>query len=748
MLEEKKITEKLVGQIERITFHNEENGFCVLRVNVRGQKEAVTVVGTVVNVGVGENIEAEGSWLRDKTYGMQFRAEQLHIIAPTTLDGIEKYLGSGMIKGVGPHFAKKLVKKFGEEVFSIIEKEPKRLRDVGGIGEKRIAMITAAWGEQKIIREIMVFLQSHGIGTARAVRIYKTYGENAIEKVRENPYRLARDIYGVGFKTADVLAQNLGIAKDSLIRARAGVFYSLQEMSNEGHCAAPFELLCQKAATLLEIPEKIIVDAINAELQAKNLIVEKLKGKAAESFIIAAQNTGALDADEKHSTIQAIFLASLHQAEVSVAHNLSRIKNGEIPWGKIDESKALPWVETKTGLELSKTQKQAVALALKTKVMIITGGPGVGKTTVVNSFLKIVNAKGIRICLCAPTGRAAKRLAETTGMIAKTIHRQLRYDPSARTFVFRRDNPLMTDLVVVDEASMIDINLLENLLQAIPNDAALLIIGDTDQLPSVGPGSILSDLIASNAIPVVQLTEIFRQAKDSKIITNAHRINAGEMPIYDQLSSAKTDFFIIPAENLEEIQTKILQVVTERVPKKFGFDPLRDIQVLSPMNRGGLGSKALNALLQEKLNPTSTPRIARFGWTFAPGDKVIQNINNYDKDVFNGDIGTIKEIDIEASNLIINFDDNLVEYGFNELDEISLAYAISIHKSQGSEYPVVVIPLSMQHYMMLARNLLYTGVTRGKKLVIIVGQDKAIAMAVSNAKTKQRLTNLSTRLLE
>lgn len=746
MPEDKNNLESLHGIVERITFHNEENGFCVLKVKARGHKEVITVVGNIINIGNGENIAATGTWQRDKNYGMQFKAETLQTVVPTTIDGIEKYLGSGMVKGIGPHFAKKLVKKFGDEVLFIIENEPKRLREVGGIGDKRIAMITEAWSEQKIIREIMVFLQSFGIGTARAVRIYKTYGEDAIAKVRENPYRLARDIYGIGFKTADILAQQLGIAKDSLIRARAGVLFTLQEMSSEGHCAAPFELLRQKAAALLEIPEKIIVEGINAELAAKNLIVEELKNAAAENFIIAAQNTGALDVDIKYTSIQAIALAALHQAEVAVAHNLLRIKQGEIPWGKIDAKKALPWVETKTSLELSNTQKQAVELALQTKVMIITGGPGVGKTTVVNSFLKIVKAKNIRIALCAPTGRAAKRLAETTGMLAKTIHRQLRYDPIARTFVFRRDNPLMTDLVVVDEASMIDINLMENLLEAIPNNAALLIIGDTDQLPSVGPGSILHDLIKSKAIPVIALTEIFRQAQDSKIITNAHRINAGEMPIYDQLTATRTDFFIIPAQTPEEIQAKVLQVVTERIPKKFGFDPLRDIQVLSPMNRGGLGSKALNAVLQEKLNPKNTPRISRFGWVFAPGDKVIQNVNNYDKDVFNGDIGSIEQIDLEANNLVINFDGNLVEYGFNELDEISLAYAISIHKSQGSEYPVVVIPIAMQHYMMLARNLLYTGVTRGKKLVIIVGQDKAIAMAVNNAKTRQRLTNLAARM--
>lgn len=746
MPEEKKVLEKLHGQIERITFHNAENGFSVLRVKVKGQKDPIIVVGTAINLAVGENIEATGNWIRDKTFGMQFKAEQLHTIAPTTIEGIEKYLGSGMIKGIGPHFAKKLVKKFAENVFAIIENEPKRLRDVGGIGEKRIKMITEAWSEQKIIREIMVFLQSYGIGTARAVRIYKTYGENAIEKVRENPYRLARDIYGIGFKTADVLAQHLGIAKDSLIRAQAGVFYTLQEMSSEGHCALPFELLRQKTANLLEIPEKIIVEAINAELAAKNLVVEEINNPAAESFITAAKNSGALDADTSYASIQSIALSSLFQAEVSIAQNLQRIKAGEIPWGTIDYTKAIPWIESKTGLQLSETQKNSVILALQTKVMIITGGPGVGKTTVVNSFIKIVKAKGIRITLCAPTGRAAKRLSETTGMLAKTIHRQLRFDPTSRTFVFRQDNPLMTDLVVVDEASMIDVGLMEKLLQAIPNNAALLIIGDTDQLPSVGPGAILHDLIKSNAITVVALKEIFRQAADSKIITNAHRINAGDMPIYDQVSGAKTDFFIIPAEAPEEIQAKVLHVVTKRIPEKFGFDPMRDIQVLSPMNRGVLGTKTLNAVLQEKLNPNNSPRIARFGVTYALGDKVIQNINNYDKDVFNGDIGRIENIDLETSSLVINFEGNLVEYSFNELDEITLAYAISIHKSQGSEYPVVVIPIAMQHYMMLARNLLYTGVTRGKKLVVIIGQDKAIAMAVNNAKTKQRLTNLAKRL--
>ncbi len=714
--------EKLHGSVERVTFHSEESGFCVLRIKTRGQRDLVTVVGNAASINPGEYVEAYGFWVNDKKHGLQFKAQELKAIPPSTLEGIEKYLASGMIKGIGPYFAKKLVKAFGEKVFDVIEKQPDKLMELPGIGEKRKTMVTTAWVEQKAIREIMVFLQSYGVGTARAVRIYKTYGDQAIAKVQSNPYCLALDIHGIGFITADIIAGRLGIAKDSLIRACAGLRHVLQELSSEGHCAAFVDVLKKKSVDLLEIPESIIGTAIDEEVNTGNLVAETIDDKPA------------------------LFLASLYQAEVSVAKHLQRIQYGDPPWGEINCEKAIPWVEKITGLSLSTSQQQAIVQAVKSKVMIITGGPGVGKTTIVNSILKIVRAKGASVSLCAPTGRAAKRLSEATRITAKTIHRLLEFDPKSFSFRNNSTNPLITDLVVVDEVSMLDIVLMNHLLKAIPNHAALLIVGDVNQLPSVGPGALLSDLIQSGTIPTMLLTDIFRQAANSHIIINAHRINQGKLPIAEQHTQELTDFYMLPTETPEEIYDKLLQIVIERIPQRFKFNPIRDIQVLTPMHRGGIGTRSLNIALQEKLNAASEPKITRFGSTFAPEDKVIQNINNYDKEVFNGDIGNITSIDLEESALKINFDGRIVDYEFSELDEISLAYATSIHKSQGSEYPVVVIPLAMQHYVMLARNLIYTAVTRGKQLVIIIGQPKALAIAVRNNKTNKRITNLCARL--
>ena len=711
--------EMLAGSIERVTFHSEDTGFCVLRTKVKGHRELVTVVGSAACVSAGEFIECRGLWINSKEYGIQFKAEHLAVIPPTTLEGIEKYLGSGLIKGIGPHFAKVLIKAFGDNVFDVIENEANRLTELAGIGVKRKNTILTAWAEQKVIRNIMIFLQTNGIGTARAVRIYKAYGDNAVDIVRTNPYRLSLDIIGIGFKTADALAVRIGIAKDSLQRAQAGIRHVLQEFSSDGHCAIERRLLIESSEKLLEISKEIIDAAIRNELQEENLVLDNINGE------------------------DCVFLAALYHAECLSVKHIQRLKDGSPPWGEIDYGKALQWTEHKTGIMLSPSQRQAVLIALQKKFVIITGGPGVGKTTIINSILKIVRAKNINVALCAPTGRAAKRLTEATGLTAKTIHRLLEYDPKIHAFKYNQHNPLRTDMVIVDEASMIDVVLWYNVVKAIPNHASLLVVGDIDQLPSVGPGAVLADMIKSQAIAVVKLTEIFRQAATSQIIVNAHRINRGEFP--SQNTSA-SDFYFIQVQTAEEIQEKLVSVVTEKIPQRFNFSAKNDIQVLTPMHRGGLGSRSLNTILQAKLNPNLTPRVSKFGTTFIPGDKVIQNVNNYNKDVFNGDIGTITSIDLEENEVKINFDGRLVVYDCNELDEISLAYAISIHKSQGSEYPVIVMPIATQHYMLLARNLLYTGVTRGKKLVVIVGQMKALAMAVKNSATKTRITNLQARL--
>ena len=713
--------ERISGSVERVTFHSEESGFCVLRVKVKGKRELVTVIGSAATITPGEFVECVGTWHNDKTHGLQFKTTHLKTVPPSTLEGIEKYLGSGMVKGIGPHFAKVLVKAFGVDVFTIIEETPDRLLTLPGIGKKRTDKVTAAWAEQKAIREIMVFLQSHGVGTGRAVRIYKTYGDEAIIKVSENPYRLALDIQGIGFKTADVIAGRLGIAPDSLIRAQAGVRHVLQELSGDGHCAAPHDTLIKESVKLLEIDEVILEEAIREEITQENLVPEEIDG------------------------VPCLFLTPLHRAEQGVSNSIKRILNGVPPWEQIDADKALPWVEEKTGLTLSQSQQDAVRLALTSKVLVITGGPGTGKTTLVNSILKILAAKQLNILLAAPTGRAAKRMTETTGREAKTIHRLLEFDPQSFGFKRGRDNPLDADLIVIDETSMVDVVLMNKLLAAVPDSAAMMIVGDVDQLPSVGPGAVLSDIISSGAVPTVRLTEIFRQAASSRIIVNAHRINKGELPLKNERDEL-SDFYFIPAETPEEIHSKLLQVVTERIPKRFGLHPVKDVQVLTPMNRGGLGAHALNAELQKVLNGNSEPKITRFGTTYSPGDKIIQTVNNYDKEVFNGDIGQILEIDTEESSLKADYDGRIVEYEFGELDEVSLAYATSIHKSQGSEYPAVVIPLAMQHYMLLERNLIYTAVTRGKKLVTIIGQPKALGMAVRNKNATKRLTNLTARL--
>lgn len=713
--------EQCQGSVERIVFFNEENGFVVARLKTNKKNELLTIIGNVPSLSPGEFVQCQGQWFNDPNHGLQFKADSIQIVPPSSLEGIKKYLSSGIVKGIGAHYAELLINAFGKNVFDVMDNDPKRLLEISGIGKQRLEKIIDGWQQQKSVRNIMVFLQQHGIGHARAMRIYKTYGDKAVEKIKANPFRLADEVYGIGFKTADALAQQLGIAADALIRIRAALRYQLQTFAEQGHCAIQQQKLIEATAELLQVEPEKIMPGIDAELAEKNIIAEKIKNE------------------------DCLFLTSLHRAELNVVQHLLRLKKAKSNWLPIDALKAIPWVEEKTKLELSYSQKQAVIQALENKVLIITGGPGVGKTTVVNSILQIARSKRVAVTLCAPTGRAAKRLSETTHMEAKTIHRLLGKKLNVET---AHHELLKTDLVIVDETSMIDVVLMQHLLAAIPDHASIIFVGDIDQLPSVGPGCVLADLIQSDAIACVCLNEIFRQARTSKIILNAHRVNEGKMPLKMDPDEEVSDFYFISADTPEEIEKKLLHIVVERIPKRFGFDPIFDIQVLTPMNRNQLGARALNQILQQQLNKNQKIHITRFGNHFSVGDKIIQLVNNYDKEVFNGDIGFIHAIDVENAIVEIAFEKNIVRYDFDDLDEINLAYAITIHKSQGSEYPVVVIPIATQHFTLLEKNLIYTAITRGKKLVVLIGQKKALAIAVNSKRSKQRVTRLKERLCE
>jgi exodeoxyribonuclease V alpha subunit len=729
------MAESLSGSVERVTFHNSENGFAVLRVQVKGKRGLVTVVGQTPRAVAGEYLEATGAWKQDPEHGEQFQAQTLRTMPPSSLEGIEKYLGSGLVKGIGPHYAQKIVEVFGTRTLAVIDESPSFLREVKGIGPQRIQRIRESWRQQKAVREIMVFLQSYGVGVARAVRIYKTYGDQALELVRANPYRLANDIWGVGFKTADELAGRLGIDRNSPLRAQAALRFVLLELSHEGHCGYPEAEVLRQTGTLTGIDEPILAQA-----------VETLLGDAGKGELVRETIDGQ----------PWLYLRGLYHAEVAVARGLRELLSGPAPLSGINVDAALAWVEKLMGLTLAASQKQAIRQATAQKVLVITGGPGVGKTTIVRGILEIFLAKKLRVLLAAPTGRAAKRLAESTGREAKTIHRLLEFDPSGPQRDQRR--PLEGDLVIVDETSMVDLPLMHHLVKALPASACLLLVGDVDQLPSVGPGMVLADVIASGAIPVVRLTEIFRQAQDSGIVRAAHRIHAGELPestppappsrgMSDANPAGLGDFYFIEAETPAQILDRIITLIRERIPARFRLDPVQGVQVLTPMNRSELGVRNLNQRLQEVLNPPQDgPQVERFGWAFRIGDKVLQTQNNYDKEVFNGDIGRLRRINEEEQELTVDFDGQAVVYDFNELDELALAYALTIHKSQGSEYPAVIIPLHTQHYLLLQRNLLYTGITRGKNLVVLVGSQKALRLAVSRHDTARRCTALALRL--
>ena len=715
--DQRPVLETLAGSVERVTFHNADSGFAVLKVHTRGKRDLVTVVGHTPAVSAGEWITASGLWISDRTHGLQFKADVLKTTPPTGVEGIEKYLASGQMRGIGPAMAKRIVAAFGVDTFEIIEASPERLTEVSGIGPMRASRIVSGWAEQKAVREIMIFLHAHGVGTARAVRIFKTYGYESIQVMTEDPYRLAKDVRGIGFKTADAIAAKLGMEKTAPQRIRAGISFALQTATDEGHCALPVEALTRLAVQLLEVDGALIRTAILDELS---------KGEVVSDTI----------GDET-----CLFLKGLHLSEQAIASRLAERSSGPSPWPEIDLDKAVPWVESRTGKTLAASQREALKLVLGSKVAVVTGGPGVGKTTLLDTILRLLVAKGVKVLLTAPTGRAAKRMTEQTGLEAKTIHRLLEIDPKHGGFSRNEENPLDCDLLVVDETSMVDVPLMNALTKAIPSHAGLLLVGDVDQLPSVGPGQVLADIIGSERIPVARLTEVFRQAAASRIVVNAHRINHGQMPDPPN-AGEESDFYFISITEPEQGVGKIIEMVKERMPKRFGLDPLKDIQVLCPMNRGVLGARNLNIELQRVLNPNPPATVERFGWRFSSGDRVMETQNDYDREVFNGDLGMVVRIDDEEGALIASFDGREVSYPFGELDTLVPAYATTIHKSQGSEYPAVIIPVVTQHFTMLARNLLYTGVTRGKRLVVLVGQKKAVAMAVRGGNMKRRWTKL------
>lgn len=717
----------LEGQIERITYTNEENGFTIAKLKVYGRPDLVTVVGNLMAPTPGEILKLTGEWANHPKYGEQFKIVQYKTTVPASVYGIQKYLGSGLIKGIGPVMAKRIVKEFGEQTLDIIEDHIDKLEQVAGIGRKRIKMIRKAWDDQKEIRNVMLFLQGHGVSSGYATKIFKQYGNRSIQVVKENPYRLATDIFGIGFVTADHIAERLGFDKNSELRAEAGILYVLHQLADEGNVYYPYEPLLNKCKEILGVEGGIIVKAVDAIAIDRKIVIQKINEATGE----LKENRG-------------VYLAKFHVTETGIARQIKALLKAPKSIRSFDSNKAASWVQERLSIDLAENQVQALRSAAENKVLVITGGPGTGKTTIINALLKIFSGLKVRIMLAAPTGRAAKRMSEATGYEAKTIHRLLEYSIQKGGFQKDDEQPLDCDLIIVDEASMIDTILMYYLLKAIPLKATFILVGDVNQLPSVGAGNVLRDIIASDVIPVVRLNEIFRQAKESQIIVNAHKINNGILPSFTP-SGPGDDFYFIEQEDPEDVLRIILELVSDRVPRRFGFDPVDDIQVLSPMHKGTVGAGNLNLELQRRLNPCQEG-VTRGNRAFRTGDKVMQIKNNYDKEVFNGDIGRIARVDPEMREVDISFDGRNVPYDFTDLDEIVLAYAVSVHKSQGSEYPAVIIPILTQHYMLLQRNLIYTAVTRGRKLVIVIGTKKALAIGVKNDKTRKRYTFLEQRL--
>jgi len=707
--------EYLSGVVERITYINDENGFSVIKIKSKGYHDLVTVVGNLAAVNVGASVRLKGEWKHDSRYGKQFNVFEYQETVPATIVGIEKYLGSGLIKGIGPVNAKRIVKHFKEDTIRIIDEEPDRLIEVEGIGPKRVEMIKKGWQEQKEIKNVMLFLQSKGVSTAYAVKIYKTYGNDSINIVKSNPYRLADDIWGIGFKTADKIARQLGFDEHSFERCRSGILYVLNELSNEGHCFAERDQLLSETEKMLGLDSELINSTIDRMIEEKSVIL-----------------------DEEN----AIYLPPFYFSETGTTKRIREILSSHSFYNNMYTDKVIEKVQDECGIKYDEVQLEAIRTAAKSKFMILTGGPGTGKTTTTQAIIKVFQKFGAKVLLAAPTGRAAKRMSETCGMEAKTIHRLLEYKPP-EGYKKNAENPLDCDVLIIDETSMVDIILMYNLLKAVSDNTIVILVGDVDQLPSVGAGNVLKDIIDSGVVSVVRLTRIFRQAQGSAIIRNAHRINKGEFP---RLKGGRdSDFFFIEEEDPGKVVETIKELCSKRLPRYYGIDPINDIQVLCPMQKGETGAHNLNIVLQETLNPSQIS-IKYGGVSYRLNDKVMQIKNNYDKNVFNGDIGIIESIDTEDRTLYINFEGNLVEYDATELDEVVLAYATTIHKSQGSEYKIVVAPFTTQHYIMLQRNLLYTCVTRAKKVLVLVGTKKAIGMAVSNSKTQKRNTMLAQRL--
>ena len=725
-------TMKLRGVVERITYQNPENGYTVLKCAVKNYNDLVTVIGNLLDVNVGSVLLIDGNWKVDSKYGRQFVAESWEETLPATVFGIEKYLGSGLIKGVGPKFAKRIVGLFGTDTMDVIECDISRLKEVEGIGEKRIRQIHESWERQKEIKNVMLFLQDHGVSTSFAAKIYRQYGNDSIAKVKENPFRLADDIWGIGFKTADSIAEKLDIGKEAFVRLRSGIMYTLSSLADEGHVYAYKGQLIKRATELLEAEESSIVMTLDQMLADKDVISEPVS-------------------EEKGD---AIYLPPFYYAEVGVAAKIRKLLQNPAQdrlWTSLMEArkrtgnKALSIdvkkIEAKIGMEYDEIQADAIRQAAVSKIMILTGGPGTGKTTTTKGIISAYQSFGLKILLAAPTGRAAKRMTETTGLEAKTIHRLLECKPP-EGYQKNEENPLEGDVLIVDECSMIDLVLMNSLLKAIPAGMRVVLVGDIDQLPSVGAGNVLRDLIDSGMVPVIRLTRIFRQAQTSRIIMNAHRINEGQMP--DLSNGKETDFFFMTKEDPEEAVREIVSLVQHKLSRYYRT-PSSQIQVLTPMQKGVVGATNLNLALQEALNPQGDG-LRRSGFIFRRDDKVMQIRNNYDKEVFNGDIGIIESVDLQNRTLKVNFDQHVVEYESSELDELVHAYATTIHKAQGSEYPIVVMPVLMNHYVMLQRNLIYTGITRAKKILVMVGTRKALACAVRNVTVNRRNTLLKERL--